>query len=1136
MRIASLIRRSLAYRWRTNVAVVLSVVAGSAALTGALIVGDSMRGSLTALAVGRFGEFDHALIAPRFFGDALADGIAKSPEFKKQFGGIAPVILLPAAARHAESGAIAGQASVIGVDERFWRAGGFGDLPGSDTSSSRRVVLNRALADELGAAVGDRVLLRIANAGNVHAETLLGRREQTATTLSVEVSAVIGADGLGGFSLSPQQQFPRNAFVPLSTLQEALEQPARANVLAVAAKSRDEAAAQASELQSILSGAVNLADYGLQIRAEGNLVIESDTALILPLVEAAVRSAAREINATPAGVLTYLANEIAVVGKPDGASIPYSTVSGVEFDASTPGWSLVDDSPAPALGERDVLLNTWAADRLGAAVGDRVRLTYFVTGPRGTLSTEQSEFTLRGIVPLAGLTGDSSLTPSYPGITDTDRMSDWDPPIPVDLKRVGDEDEAYWEAHKATPKAFVALRTAQELWTQADARFGQLTSIRLLPMDAGNESRSVESFENALRRRLTPERMGMVFEPVRQQAVAAGAGSTDFGQLFLGFSGFVIISAALLVFIVFRLGAERRGREIGLLLAVGYRPGRVARMLIAEGAVLAVIGCALGTGGAIGYAQLMIAGLNSWWSAAIGPQFLELYVGGTSVAIGFVSSFVIALISIALAIRGLSRRSPSALIAGRLAVRERGPSRRAVRVQRVIAIVLLVLGTALIVASWLDAIPAAGAFFGGGAALLTAALFALSAALRGEREARITPGGLADVRLGMRNARRSPGRSVATVSLIASATFVIVAVAANKRDVGGGDLSKRGGTGGFALVAQTAAPIVPDLNTADGRDALNVPPDAPELRDVSLMPFRIRRGDDTSCLNLYQPGRPSVIGATPDMINRGGFTFASTLAESDAERANPWELLDRSFEDGAIPAIGDADAVMWQLHLGLGKDLVVQDDRGEDVTLRFVALLSSSILQSEVVVSEGRFIEMYPATTGYGFFLIDAPRVRAENVQAFLEDELSEFGFDAASAAERLAEYRAVPNTYLSTFQALGGLGLLIGTFGVAAVMLRNVIERRGELGLMRAVGFSHAALARIILVENAALVLAGALIGSLSAMLAVAPNVASNAAAIPWRSIMFLIVAVVVVGVVAGSAALGPAIRTPLLPALRSE
>ena len=78
---------------------------------------------------------------------------------------------------------------------------------------------------------------------------------------------------------------------------------------------------------------------------------------------------------------------------------------------------------------------------------------------------------------------------------------------------------------------------------------------------------------------------------------------------------------------------------------------------------------------------------------------------------------------------------------------------------------------------------------------------------------------------------------------------------------------------------------------------------------------------------------------------------------------------------------------------------------------------------------------------------MDAP----PGAEAELERSLADYGFDATSVADRIAAFHRVENTYLSTFQSLGSLGLLLGTAGLAAVLLRNVLERRRELALLRA-------------------------------------------------------------------------------------
>ena len=116
-----------------------------------------------------------------------------------------------------------------------------------------------------------------------------------------------------------------------------------------------------------------------------------------------------------------------------------------------------------------------------------------------------------------------------------------------------------------------------------------------------------------------------------------------------------------------------------------------------------------------------------------------------------------------------------------------------------------------------------------------------------------------------------------------------------------------------------------------------------------------------------------------------------------------------------------------------------------------------------------------------------------------LDDTLENYGFAARAAAGRLAELMAVQNTYLSTFQALGGLGLVLGTLGLAAVQLRSVLERRGELALMQAVGFRRRRLAAMVLWEHALLLIAGLALGTLSALVAVWPHLAGGAGAVPW-------------------------------------
>ena len=112
-----------------------------------------------------------------------------------------------------------------------------------------------------------------------------------------------------------------------------------------------------------------------------------------------------------------------------------------------------------------------------------------------------------------------------------------------------------------------------------------------------------------------------------------------------------------------------------------------------------------------------------------------------------------------------------------------------------------------------------------------------------------------------------------------------------------------------------------------------------------------------------------------------------------------------------------------------------------------VGLLKNSIFQSELLISETHLLRHFPSLTGDAYFMIETPAGKAAEVSRLLESRLGRFGFDVTSARDKIAGYEAVQNTYLSTFQVLGGLGLLLGTLGLGIVLVRNVLERRGELG-----------------------------------------------------------------------------------------
>jgi len=530
----------------------------------------------------------------------------------------------------------------------------------------------------------------------------------------------------------------------------------------------------------------------------------------------------------------------------------------------------------------------------------------------------------------------------------------------------------------------------------------------------------------------------------------------------------------------------------------------------------------------------MMEGLRTWWSGAVGTKVLTLHVSPVSLLAGAVGVAIAAMACIWWTLRGLARLSERSLLAGNIADDADSMNKRPRRTTGAFAgaVAFAVLGGALISAARLKVIDPSGAFFGAGAAILIACLCIVALRLRrGSAQLSGEQGWRPLARLGARNTSERPVRSVLAIAVIASATFILISVDAFRR--GSVDPSDRhSGTGGYPLLVDLTLPIIHDPNSPDGRDTLGLG----AAGDFTIEPFRVLPGDETSCLNLYQPTSPRILGATRRFIEAGRFSFQASLASNPAERANPWLLLEQPLPDGAIPIVVDGNSLTYVLHKKLGDEIVVaHGDR--PLRLRVVAALADSIFQGELLVSDGNFTRLFPEQQGFRFLLIDAPAERAARLGSTIENGAADLGADAVPTAERLAEFHAVENTYLSTFQALGGLGLLVGTLGLAAILLRNVLERRRELALLRAVGYGRANLFLMVLAENGVLLGWGLAVGALSALVAIAPAAAERGARVPLSaSGSLLLLAVLAAGLVSSIFATRAAWRQSLLAALRSE
>jgi len=1121
-----LIQRSLMHDARLHLGVAAGVALTCAIITGALGVGDSVRHTLRTTALQRLGHVTHAITpGDRLFMADLAQRV-------KAEGDTAAVLQARAVVGRTDGAGRVHDAQFIGIDPDF--------LPLMNQQEHRgkvvhvgvppgRALISTNLASRLRVDPGDDLVIRLRRLGALPGELPIDEADD-ALALRVTVDAELTASQGGRFSLRAEQDEPFNIFVDRGWLAEQLGKPGRANVLL-------------SDGAMTVNNALTLADAQLELiplaRNEDQSVLAATSAsrdgdvaaggvdqrqLATPrvFIDAATTDALSPLASQR--VLTYLANTIAHGDN----ETPYSMVAATDaLDDLQPG---------------QVVINRWLADDLSAGVGDEVSLTYYLPDAGAALREASEAFTVARVVPIEGFYADRSLTPDFPGLEDADRFSQWDAGPGIDRSRIRDKDEAYWDAYRATPKALITIADGRRLWRN---RYGNLTAMRF---DAQVTKQQLEA-------RLNPGALGFAARNVREAALQASGATVDFGLLFLSLSMFVIVAAGLLTGLLFAFGVEKRATQIGTLRAIGFSPGKVRVWLLGEAAVVAVIGAAVGLPVGVGYAAGLVALLSGGgWQGAVAGADVWFHITPGSLAIGGLSAVMIALLAGAWTLRMTTRQPARQLLSGGGAPTS-APSKRKATIALAAAVVALLGAIALIAAAPAGTGPrASGVFFGGGSLLLAAGLLAVfawlarpgdlfhrggrggaedaeqtkqlgSSAPRSPRLRALRDQPLSLITLSLRNAARRRGRSLAGAGLIAAGLFIVAAVVGFAPPLPDDYTVRDSGTGGFALIGRTTLPIDVDLNTPRGRDRFAL--EADELPPGSVVPFRVSDGDDASCLNLNQTPSPRVLGVDPALLQqRGAFTLST----------DGWAALDQPAEDGTIPALADRNTAQWALHLAVGQTIDIPRPGSTPVKLRLVGTIDNCILQGGLIISEANFRDAFPSIAGDRLFLFDCPPAEVSERSAVLSRLMEDVGLALEPTLDRLARFNAVQATYLTIFQALGALGVTLGCVGLGIVVLRNVLERRSELAMMLALGFSRGRLRRVVLIEHLGVLTAGLGIGTAAALVALGPmwaEASSGAMALPMGATL-LACGVVTAGSVGW--ATRAALRGRLTDALRGE
>ncbi|HEY0378912.1 MAG TPA: FtsX-like permease family protein [Pyrinomonadaceae bacterium] len=116
---------------------------------------------------------------------------------------------------------------------------------------------------------------------------------------------------------------------------------------------------------------------------------------------------------------------------------------------------------------------------------------------------------------------------------------------------------------------------------------------------------------------------------------------------------------------------------------------------------------------------------------------------------------------------------------------------------------------------------------------------------------------------------------------------------------------------------------------------------------------------------------------------------------------------------------------------------------------------------------------------GYGSAVV---RVADPVVLSEVRGRINELGFSSFSIMDQLEQLRTVFLIINAALGLLGGISLLVASFGIANTMIMSILERTREIGIMKAVGAEDREIKLIFFVEAGVIGLTGGVAGALLA------------------------------------------------------
>jgi putative ABC transport system permease protein len=1050
-----IILRSLIFHMKEYILQIGIVSVLTAIICGSLLTGNSVRGSLRKNLEEKRGNADFVVSSGlRYFDASISYRFNNLSKLNST-----AIVETEGFCRNFSSGEIALDIKVFGIDSTFFPFQGFPSQkikPGFAT-------VNKILADKLDLSRGDEVILSIEGIRILPSSVPFAPEENETKSSVFRITQIIsGAEG-GNFSLGSSQSQTPAIFVNARDIQDNIVSNFKANRLLIHSGS----GYSTSQIFNYLKEVLTPGDMGLTIRTS-HRTREPELISDRIFIDSAIVSEIDRILPPAAPVITYLANSFDLKAK----STPYSFISALP------------SKMLPGLQDKEIILSGWLAEDLDAVVGDTLIMSWYDPGSGSNLRENRTDLIVKGIAEDEFPYSDPSLMPEFPGISGSTTCGSWDAGVPLSLKRIRKKDEDYWTNYKGTPKAFINYNTGLRLWGN---NFGPATAIRFNPdLDSALIVRELSG-------KIEPSVSGFSVTDLKNRNIKASAEGVDFGTLFLSLSFFIILSCILLLSMALKLFIDSRKREIRTYQALGFTNKRITGLVFSE-ALLISAGGAL-SGSLLGYLVnvLIIKSLNSVWTGAVQTNTLIPGFDFIPLLYGFIAVVFISALVIIIRLKKFFKENE----AGNVELFREGIPGKGL----LLTFLALSVSFVLILLSVIFRNSSTILAFTGGTFLFISLIMSVFYIISRGRGRSFGYSGL--------YYSYYPIKAVTPIIFLAAGIFAVILTGANHQVVSDKMLLPGGGTGGFLLWAESAIPVNYDLNSSEGKAEFGFQDG--DLMDISFVQAGKLKGDDASCLNITHVTAPPILGIDPvKFIYKGSFSFASKIKLPGG--VNPWSLLSQFPGENLAYGIADQTVLQWGLKLKTGDTLKYISENGQVLNIIICAGLKSSVFQGYLLIGKNAFEKYFPSVSGSSVFLIHGKSELTDIYKGTIEERLSGYGISVEPAIDRLASFFEVSNTYLDVFALMGVLGMILGVGGLGFILARNFNSREKEFALMIASGYTGRRIRRLLLKDHFIILAWGILTGSLSALCATWPSVASGSE-LPWKLFAIMLVMIFLVG-----------------------